>query len=67
MSKHLPKPIGSTAVLAALDAVDALASAGMRAVPEKPTQDMLAAGCQVGRAPVEVVWNIYQAMLRAAP
>lgn len=39
----------------------------LRAVPEKPTLDMLAAGARAGRVPVETVWNIWRAMLKAAP
>lgn len=39
----------------------------LRAVPEKPTLDMLAAGSRAGRVPVETVWNIWRAMLKAAP
>lgn len=37
------------------------------AVPEKPTLDMLAAGSKAGHVPVETVWNIWRAMLKAAP
>lgn len=66
MSKQLAKPIGSRALPGALDTVEALASTGMRVIPEKPTQDMLAAGCQAGGVPVRTVWNIYQAMLKQA-
>jgi len=38
-----------------------------RAVPEKPTLEMLAAGSAAGGVSVEAAWNIYQAMLKAAP
>lgn len=51
----LPKP----------DMADRIPS--LRAVPEKPTQDMLTAGSAAGHVPVETVWNIWRAMLKAAP
>lgn len=38
-----------------------------RMVPEKPTTAMLAAGSMAGGVSVETAWNIYQAMLKAAP
>jgi hypothetical protein len=38
-----------------------------RTVPEKPTTAMLAAGSTTGNVSVETAWNIYQAMLKAAP
>lgn len=40
---------------------------GDRAVPEKPTTEMLAAGSIAGGVSVETAWNVYQAMLKAAP
>lgn len=39
---------------------------GARAVPEKPTMEMLAAGSVAGGVSVETAWNIFQAMLKAA-
>lgn len=39
----------------------------LRKVPEKPTLDMLAAGSSAGGVPVETVWNIWRAMLKATP
>ncbi|MEE8445329.1 MAG: hypothetical protein V3S44_08250 [Alphaproteobacteria bacterium] len=53
--------------MSALDTVEAIANAGMRAVPEKPTLEMLAAGSRTGGVTVETAWDIYQAMLRTAP
>jgi hypothetical protein len=47
--------------------MERLPSHGRRAVPEKPTMEMLTAGSCAGGVPVEVAWNIYQAMLKAAP
>ena len=38
-----------------------------RMVPEKPTTAMLASGSMAGGVSVETAWNIYQAMLKAAP
>ncbi len=67
MSIRTPRPTASVAFLSALDTVEALASAGARAVPEKPTLEMLAAGSRAGAVSVETAWNIYQAMLKTAP
>ncbi len=67
MSIRTLRPTGSVALLGALDTVEALASAGTRAVPEKPTLEMLAAGSRAGAVSVETVWDIYQAMLKTAP
>lgn len=47
--------------------VDPMPRRGERTVPEKPTTEMLAAGSIAGGVSVETVWNIYQAMLKAAP
>ncbi len=54
-------------MLSALDTVEALANAGTRAVPEKPTLEMLAAGSRASGVSVETAWEIYQAMLKTAP
>lgn len=67
MSTRTPRPTGSAALLGALDTVEALANAGARAVPEKPTLEMLAAGSRAGGVSVKTVWGIYQAMLKTAP
>lgn len=67
MNTRTQKPAGSAALLGALDTVEALANAGTRAVPEKPTLEMLAAGSRAGGVSVETAWGIYQAMLRTAP
>ncbi len=67
MTFRTSRPTGSAALLSALDTVEALASAGTCAVPEKPTLEMLAAGSRAGAVSVETAWNIYQAMLKTAP
>ncbi len=54
-------------MLSALDTVEALANARTRAVPEKPTLEMLAAGSRAGGVSVGTAWEIYQAMLKTAP
>ena len=47
--------------------VEAIPQRAGRTVPEKPTLEMLAAGSAAGGVSVEAAWNIYQAMLKAAP
>lgn len=50
----------------ALDVVEAMGSAGLVAVPVKPTTDMLTAGARAGGVSIETVWKIYRAMIAAA-
>ncbi len=66
MNARTQRQTGSAALLGALDTVEALANAGTRSVPEKPTLEMLAAGSRAGGVSVETAWGIYQAMLKAA-
>ena len=49
-----------------LGSVEPMPRRSDRTVPEKPTMDMLTAGSIAGGVSVEVAWNIYQAMLKAA-
>lgn len=60
--------IAMAAVMPALEepATD-LPERSERTVPEKPTTAMLAAGSMAGGISVKTAWNIYQAMLKAAP
>lgn len=46
--------------------VEPMPGRGGGTVPEKPTTEMLTAGSLAGGVSVEVAWNIYQAMLKAA-
>ncbi len=49
-----------------LGSVEPMPRRSDRTVPEKPTMEMLTAGSIAGGVSVEVAWNIYQAMLKAA-
>ncbi|MCK5273026.1 MAG: hypothetical protein KAR37_00140 [Alphaproteobacteria bacterium] len=49
-----------------LGSVEPMPRRSNRTVPEKPTMAMLTAGSIAGGVSVEVTWNIYQAMLKAA-
>lgn len=50
-----------------MDNVQPIPRTSGRMVPEKPTTEMLAAGSIAGSVSVEAAWNVYQAMLKAAP
>ena len=58
--------VGSRAFQEALGVVESMGEAGLTAVPVKPSAAMLAAGARAGGVTVETVWQIYQAMLKAA-
>ena len=49
-----------------LGSVEPMPRRSDRTVPEKPTMAMLTAGSIAGGVSVEVAWNMYQAMLKAA-
>ena len=49
-----------------LGSVEPMPRRSDRMVPEKPTMAMLTAGSIAGGVSVEVAWNMYQAMLKAA-
>ncbi len=57
----------SESFLDALRAVDSMTESGIVAVPFKPTLEMLTAGSRAGGISVEKVWEIYRAMICAAP
>jgi len=58
---------GNAALKDEPDRVDMVPCRGTRLVPEKPTLDMLTSGSLAGGVSVETAWNIWQAMLKAAP
>lgn len=58
---------GNTVLKVESDGVDMAPCRGTRLVPEKPTLDMLTSGSLAGGVSVETAWNIWQAMLKAAP
>lgn len=61
------KPIEPRDMSVSLEGAEVEREPSHRTVPEKPTLDMLAAGSSAGGVPVETVWNIWRAMLKAAP
>lgn len=61
------KPFEPSEIRVSPDPQEAGHEPSLREVPEKPTLDMLAAGSRAGGVPVETVWNIWRAMLKAAP
>lgn len=50
-----------------IDPFKTAAPRSCRKVPEKPTTEMLAAGSLAGEVSVKTAWEIYRAMLKAAP
>lgn len=56
----------SRAMAYALDMVSAFGEAGFTVVPVKPTMEMLTAGARTGDISIELVWRIYQAMIKVA-
>ena len=67
MNIRRPQTDGNTALQDDSDRNDLLPRPGIRTVPEKPTLDMLTSGSLAGGVSVETAWNIWQAMLKAAP
>jgi hypothetical protein len=67
MSIHRPQTDGNAALKNDLEPVELQPRRGLRAVPEKPTMDMLTAGSLAGGVSVETTWNIWQSMLKSAP
>ena len=67
MNIRRPQTEGNTALQGESDRIDLLPRRGTRNVPEKPTLDMLTSGSLAGGVSVETAWNIWQAMLKAAP
>lgn len=67
MNIHTPQTEGNVALRADSERIQMLPRRGMRNVPEKPTLDMLTSGSLAGGISVEAAWNVWQAMLKAAP
>lgn len=61
------KRVESAGMPIPLDVKEPEPGPSLRTVPEKPTLEMLAAGGRAGRVPVETVWDIWRAMLKAVP
>lgn len=66
MSNRISNTVAADKIRDGMEAITSITDYGKKAVPEKPTTEMLAAGSCAGGVSVEAAWNIYRAMLRAA-